>query len=161
MRLVHPSRIWKHAFLDLALDHTSAGEPRYELAIRDFEGYLRKVEADTETRLDQPKWVPQSEFWLEDEGTLMGVIRVRYWLTQGLESEGGHIGYAVRPSMRRKRYGTQLLALGLVEAKRRGINPVRVTVDANNVGSIKVIEGNGGRLDGSKTDPHRRYWIHV
>jgi predicted acetyltransferase len=161
MRLVHPSLVWKEVFLELALDHANAGEPRYELALRDFDGYLQKVEADTEARPDQPNWVPQSEFWLEDAGILIGVIRIRYWLTKTLEREGGHIGYAIRPSKRRRRYGTRLLALGLLEAKRRGINPVRVTVDANNIGSIRVIEANGGQLDGSAADAHRRYWIHL
>jgi predicted acetyltransferase len=161
MRLVDPSPTWKHAFLELAWDHSSAGEPRYELALEDFDRYLREVEADTRPRPDQPSRVPQSEFWLEDEGTIIGVIRVRHWLTEALEREGGHIGYTIRPSMRRRRYGTRLLALGLVEAKRRGINPMRVTVDADNLGSIKVVEANGGQLDGSESDPHRRYWIHL
>src|SRR4051794_36563591 len=84
MRLVHPSLVWKEVFLELALDHANAGEPRYELALRDFDGYLRKVEVDTEARPDQPNWVPQSEFWLGDAGILIGVIRIRYWLTKTL-----------------------------------------------------------------------------
>ncbi len=119
------------------------------------------VEAATKPRPARPGRVPQSEFWLEDKDTIVGVIRIRYFLTDALAREGGHIGYAVRPTMRRRRYGTRLLALGLVEAKRLGINPVRATVDAGNVGSIKIIEANGGQLDGSQSDPHRRYWIHL
>lgn len=142
-------------------DHASSGEQRYELALRDFDQYLRKVDAYTKPRRDQPERVPQSEFWFEDDGGIVGVVRVRHWLTEALRSKGGHIGYAIPPSMRRKRYGTRLLALGLVEAKRLGINPARVTVDAGNIGSIKVIEANGGKLDGSAPDPHRRYWVHV
>lgn len=161
MRLIHPSPDWKEAFLDLARDHANAGEPRYDSALRDFDAYFKKTSADAKPRLEEPTWVPQSEFWLEELGVIIGVIRIRYWLTDGLKIEGGHIGYAIRPSMRRMRYGTRLLALGLEEAKRLGINPVLVTVDATNLGSIKVIEANGGQLDGRTTDPHRRYWIHL
>lgn len=161
MRLVDPSPTWHRAFLALARDHASAGEPRHELALQDFDQYLRKVQADTKPRPEQSRWVPQSEFWCEDEGAIIGTIRVRHWITQALASEGGHIGYAIRPSMRRRRYGTRLLALGLVEAKRVGINPVRLTVDAGNLGSIKIIEANGGTLDGSAADAHRRYWVHL
>jgi predicted acetyltransferase len=92
---------------------------------------------------------------------VIGVIRVRHWLTKGLESEGGHIGLCDTPL-----HAAQAIRHAAARAGARGseaarYQPVRVTVDANNVGSIKVIEANGGRLDGGKTDAHRRYWIHV
>jgi predicted acetyltransferase len=43
---------------------------------------------------------------------------------------------------------------------------VLVTCDDDNVGSARVIERNGGRLQGRVTSPHsgklvRRYWIDL
>jgi predicted acetyltransferase len=66
--------------------------------------------------------------------------------------------------MRRRGYGTALLRLALIEARARGIRRVRVTCDDDNLGSIKVIERNGGALDGRGVSKEtgrtvRQYWI--
>ena len=47
---------------------------------------------------------------------------------------------------------------------RLGIDPVLITCDDDNIGSIKVIERNGGVLENIVTGPDvprpkRRYWI--
>jgi predicted acetyltransferase len=66
--------------------------------------------------------------------------------------------------MRRLGHGTALLRLVLIEARAQGIERVRVTCDDDNIGSIKVIERNGGVLSGHGTStktgkPIRQYWI--
>ena len=40
---------------------------------------------------------------------------------------GGHIGDGIRPSERRKRYGTLIIKLALLECKKLGINNVLIT----------------------------------
>ena len=109
-------------------------------------------------------WVPGTEFWLEHDDAIVGCVRIRLRLTRELEDEGGHIGYDVRPSMRRRGYGTELLRLALIETRALGIERVRITCDDDNVGSIKIIERNGGVLDGHGVSREsgklvRRYWI--
>ncbi|MBP9779510.1 GNAT family N-acetyltransferase, partial [Candidatus Gracilibacteria bacterium] len=77
---------------------------------------------------------------------------------------GGHIGYGIRPSERRKGYATKMLALGLIEAKKLGIERVLLGCSDDNPGSYKTIEANGGIFDrytefeGQKA---RRYWIEI
>ena len=148
----------------MARECESAGEHRYALALRDFDTYLQKIDAARRGQ-DLPEgWVPSTEFWLEHRGQILACARLRLALTPGLEHEGGHVGYDVRPSMRRRGYGTALLGLVLAEARARGIDRVRVTCDDDNVGSVKVIERNGGVLAGrgvSKESgkPVRQYWI--
>ncbi len=66
-----------------------------------------------------------SYFWpIEDDVRLVGVSRLRPRLTPALEIQGGHIGYDVPPSVRRKGYGTQLLRLTLPKAMKAGVNLV-------------------------------------
>jgi len=148
----------------MARDFELAGEHRYSLALQDFDAYLSKVEAARRSTDLPAEWVPAAEFWLEDTARIVACARLRLALTPELLEEGGHIGYDVRPSMRRLGYGTALLRLALSEARALGIERVRVTCDDDNIGSINVIERNGGRLDGRVTSKRtgktvRQYWI--
>jgi predicted acetyltransferase len=159
-----PSAEWQAAFLEMARECESAGEHRYLLALRDFDAYLRKVETERRGERLPEGWVPCTEFWLEQDGKIVGCVRLRLGLTPDLENEGGHIGYDVRPSMRRRGYGTALLGLVLIEARALGIGRARVTCDDDNLGSIKVIERNGGALAGRGLSKDtgktvRQYWI--
>lgn len=164
MRLVTPSVEWRSAFLEMARECEAAGEHRYALALRDFESYLQKIEAARPGHNLPDGWVPGTEFWLEDSGQIIASARLRLALTPDLENEGGHVGYDVRPSMRRRGHGTALLRLALAEARALGIARVRVTCDDDNIGSIKVIERNGGVLAGRGVSKNtgkavRQYWI--
>ena len=164
MRLVMPSAQWESAFLEMTRECESAGEHRYALALRDFDAYLRKVESGRRGEGLPAGWVPSAEFWLEQDGKIVGCVRLRLGLTPDLEDDGGHVGYDVRPSMRRRGYGTALLRLVLIEARALGIGRARVTCDDDNLGSIKVIERNGGALAGRGVSKDtgktvRQYWI--
>jgi predicted acetyltransferase len=164
MRLIEPAPEWRDAFLEMARDWRSAGDQRYAPAVLNFEGYLRRLDNYRRGEQLPPDRVPGTEFWLEHGGVLLAGLRLRFRLNFELEREGGHIGYDVRPSARRRGYGTQLLALGLVEARARGIWPVLITADADNIGSIRIIEKNGGVLAEEAISvqtlkPIRRYWI--
>src|SRR6478735_3127738 len=46
--------------------------------------------------------VPSSNRWIVREGRVVGTIAVRHALTPSLVVEGGHIGYAVSPAVRRQ-----------------------------------------------------------
>lgn len=164
MQLVTPSAKWRAAFLDMARECAAAGDERYALAISDFDAYLRRLEARRRSEYLPAGEVPQAEFWLVDDGEVIACARLRLTLTPALEVEGGHVGYDVRPSMRRRGYATELLRLTVVEARAYGIERVLVTCDDDNVGSIRVIEHNGGMLAGRDAASEggkaiRQYWI--
>jgi predicted acetyltransferase len=116
-------------------------------------------------RPDSPRptgWVTGTYLWMVDDTTagpeVVGRISLRHELTPWLLEVGGHIGYAVRPSARRRGHATRALGLMLPVAAERGLDRVLVTCDLDNEGSRRVIEANRGVLEdvrGSK----RRYWI--
>lgn len=115
-----------------------------------------------------PGFVPQTMFWITrgEVNHYVGRLGLRHELNEMLQQFGGHIGYDIRPSMRRKGYGTRALALGLDEARKLGIDRVLVTCSEHNVASRKIIEANGGVLEDMVETPFReeltcRYWIDL
>ena len=103
-------------------------------------------------------WVTGTYLWMVHDGAVVGRISLRHALTPWLLEVGGHIGYAVRPSARRRGHASRALGLMLPIAAARGIDPVLVTCDEPNVASRKVIEANGGVLEdlrGGKL----RFWV--
>lgn len=161
--LIEPSSRKQEAFASMAQDWRDHGVDRYGLALDDFAAYLTRL-----ARLADPAQtrgrVPGTELWLEEQEQIVAVVRVRFWLTPELEVEGGHIGYDVRPSARRRGFGTAALELGLHEARRRGIDRARLTVDADNAASVAIIERCGGVLSGEMLSPAsgkpiKQYWI--
>jgi predicted acetyltransferase len=96
----------------------------------------------------------------------MACVRLRFWLLPALEVEGGHIGYDVRPSARGRGFGTMALHLVLVEARRRGLQRVLLTADADNYASLRIIQKNGGVFSGQAVSAARgklinQYWIDL
>lgn len=96
--------------------------------------------------------------WVEQDGRLVGLVHLRHELNATLLQEGGHIGYAVRPTARRRGVATAALAAVLVLARARGIERALVTCDDDNVASARTIETNAGVLEDVR-DGKRRYWI--
>ena len=148
----------------MAADFAAHGESRYAQASEDFAGFLRQIASDEHEPVSSPGRVPGSQFWLVSDGRIVGCSRLRHWLTEALEYEGGHIGYDIRPSDRGRGLGTSLLRLTMARAAARGIVNVRVTCNATNRASIRVIEKNGGRLDATVRSRTRdemicQYWI--
>ena len=82
----------------------------------------------------------------ESDDRIVGMINIRLALNDFLRKEGGHIGYSVRPTERRKGYGTDMLAEGLKVCERVGIREVLVSCDKVNVASAGVIKNCGGVL---------------
>ena len=116
------------------------------------------------TALEDPQtsrpagWVTGTYLWMLDDDVVVGRISLRHALTPWLLEVGGHIGYAVRPSARRRGHATAALALMLDVAAERGMDTVLVTCDDDNVASRKVIEANGGVLEDVR-NAKMRFWL--
>ena len=84
-------------------------------------------------------------------------MSIRHRLTPSLLLMGGHIGYDVRPSARRRGHATLMLAAALPVARGLGIDRALLTCRTDNIGSRKVIEANGGVLEDER-DGMLRFW---
>ncbi len=105
-----------------------------------------------------PGFVRQTIYWLYDDYRPVGSAKLRYELTAALRVEGGNIGYGVRPSERGKGYGRLLLGLMLAEAGRQGLDRVLITINNDNLPSLRVARANGGRL-ARQTDERSYFWF--
>ncbi|MBS4218802.1 GNAT family N-acetyltransferase [Bacillus sp. FJAT-49711] len=132
----------------------------------DFQGMVQFL-MDNEKGENLPdNWVPDSTFWLvTKKKKIIGAVNIRHRLTESLFNSGGHIGYGIRPSERKKGYATKLLALSLEKAKELGISKALVVCDENNIASEKTILKNNGIPDNSFIEDNgnmiKRFWIHI
>ena len=106
----------------------------------------------------RPGWVPCTFLWAVEDGEYLGSLAIRHRLNDHLLHEGGHVGYSVRPSARRRGVATAALAAALPLLRDLGIDPALLTCDDDNAGSARVIEANGGVLEDVR-DGVRRYWV--
>ena len=100
--------------------------------------------------INMPDWfVPETYYYLWDDGVLIGEFRIRPYLTEALRTGAGHIGYSIQKEHRGKGYGTRGLALTLERA--RAIVPeeeIYLRALKTNVPSIKVMLHNGAYMAG-------------
>lgn len=103
-------------------------------------------------------FVPCTTLWWVDGDTYLGRIAIRHGLTPRLLEVGGHIGYDVRPTARRRGHATAMLRAALPVARSIGIESALVTCDTTNVASRRVIESCGGQLDDQRSGK-LRFWV--
>jgi predicted acetyltransferase len=129
--------------------------------LRDPVQFARYVEELLAATVAPPEkgWVPATLLWIVDDGEqVVGRVSIRHRLTEHLLQVGGHIGYAVIPSARRRGHATAALAQALPVAAELGIDPALVTCDDTNIASRRVIEKNGGVLEDVR-DGMLRFWV--
>lgn len=103
-------------------------------------------------------WVTATTYWWVEGEEYLGRLNIRHRLTPDLLEWGGHIGYDVRRSARRRGHATAMLAAGLTRAAEVGIDRALVTCDVDNVGSRRVIELNGGVYEDERKGK-LRFWV--
>ena len=107
-----------------------------------------------------PGWVPATTMWWVDGEQYLGRLAIRHRLNDFLRDYGGHIGYDVRPSARRRGHATRMLRTALPVAHELGIDPALITCDVDNVGSRRVIEANGGQYCDQRAQK-LRFWVRT
>lgn len=112
--------------------------------------------------------VPSFTFFLvrKSDDRVVGMMDLRLELNDYLRNVGGHIGYSIRPTERRKGYNKINLYLCLIEAKKNRLDKVLVSCANYNMGSKKTILSLGGKfekntIDISDNETMELYWIDV
>lgn len=127
-----------------------------------FADMLEQVHAWPKSERLQPGWVPCTTWFVEDAGELLGVLNFRHVLNESLRNRGGHIGYSVKPSARRRGVATWMLGQAIPRANAMGVARLLLSCDPDNTASAKTIERNGGIFERevmAHDGPCRLYWI--
>lgn len=170
LKLVYPSMAWRAQALEYVAEHFQAGETElHGSALLEQMNYEAWLEMVTRNRLEataNPNWVPSSTFFAlrPSDGKIVGMVDIRHRLNDFLAAFGGHIGYGVRPSERNKGYATEILRLALAYARNcLGLERAMIACYAENEGSWRTIQANGGRLERefvhTDTKTVRVYWV--
>ena len=169
MELIEPSIAFESAFAAFYADfagHDPDNANYYRAGTVDFYAYVQSLVDEALGLNTHADYVPCSHFWLiNSEQAIIGAIRVRHSLQNDfLALEGGHIGYDIAPSFRGQGHGKAMLKLVLPRAKALGVERALVIADEDNFASRKVIEANGGQLEGIITGKIynnllARHWI--
>lgn len=161
--LEFPNNSHKQSYLDMISEWRSFEEPTSPgrlFAGDSFEEFLEIVERDVTANTDG---VNSHLFLLMENERILWAIQIRHSIDHPrLIEVGGHIGYGIRPSERKKWYATEMLRLALFEAQKLQISRVLITCLDENIPSAKVIENNGGvfeRFAERDGKQYRRYWI--
>lgn len=131
-----------------------------------FEAYVKRVNGWKDGIGLKEGFVPSSFLVAVIDGKIIGRVSIRHHLNEFLREYNGHIGYGVVPSERKKGYASEMLSIALRYAHDLGIERVLISCDADNIGSRKVIEKNGGEFEketdfGKLDKPVRIYWIRT
>lgn len=158
IRLVLPSIKYKKSFL-AAVQEFKKENNLYVLSVdipisvvtKNFAAYVKRIRNLAKGIGLTKGYVPETVFWLTDGSKFIGRTSIRHKLNKHLRLIGGHIGYEIRPSERKKGYGKKILEMALIKAQKLGINKSLVTCDETNVASRKIIEHCGGVLKDARS----------
>lgn len=155
MRLVFPDITYKEKateyiqeFYDYGSEINGSGSLDRYLKESTYEEWLKKVQSDIDIANVTDSRVPALTYFYvrEEDDRIIGMINMRLSLNDFLRKEGGHIGYSIRPTERRKHYATNMLKAGLKVYDTIGIKDVLVSCDKENPASAGVIRNCGGIL---------------
>jgi predicted acetyltransferase len=118
-------------------DIIQKGEESPELFIE------RLLQAETTPIVDR---VPETTYWGTIKNEVVGRISFRHKLNENLSEFGGHIGYEVRPSFRKKGVAKEMLKSLLATPRAKEIGRLLLTCSPDNIASNKTITANGGVL---------------
>ena len=110
--------------------------------------------------------VPETHYWAVINNEVVGRISFRHMLNDNLKEFGGHIGYEVKPSQRKKGVAKAMLKAVLETPRAKQIGKLLLTCSPDNVASIKTIIANGGVIKETKfvERVNRKtslYWIEI
>ena len=148
IKLIKPLIEYFNQIIELKQDFFTNNEPRIQGSgsldkYDDINEWLTSIN-EIEQGLN-PKLVPTTYYLILSDEEVVGTISMWHYLTKDLEEFGGHIGYSIKPSARRKGYATEALRL-LLELYQDKYDEILIMCEDDNIASNRTILANSGIL---------------
>ena len=157
MKFVFPCEEYEQKARDYIqefIDHGSAvngtGGLNGYLESSTYADWLKKVRNDIDlANIPEDRAPGYTYFYVrESDDEIVGMINIRLALVNDfLREQGGHIGYSVRPTQRRKGYATRMLREAIAFCRVLGMNDFVLTCNKSNPASAGVIVNCGGVME--------------
>jgi len=138
----------KGALQDYVMEHYENGEyslsAGLELENTEYSEWLSRIQINLTDGNDE--WGRSILLLCINDEKIIGLLSIRYELSDELSDKYGDIGYGVRPSERGKGYATEMLKHGLEICRDHGMRSVTLGCYKDNEASAAVIRKCGGNL---------------
>ena len=136
------------------------GSGKLDDYLDDYEGWLKHLKWQSNVKPDE-EHVPALTYFLvrESDNKIVGMLNIRLTLNNKLKNSGGHIGYGIRPTERKKGYNKINLYLGLKECRKHGITEAELWCNRSNIGSSSTMKALGGVLSKSVYNKEENIYI--
>lgn len=132
-----------------------------------YDDYLKWLKKEKQNHLGinlDEGFVPGTTYFYVENNQIIGTINIRHCLNEALLKKGGHIGYSILPSQRKKGYATAMLKEAIKICQRWDIDPLLITCNKENIASKKTILKCGGKFENEYFDEKTketilRFWI--
>ena len=169
IKLVRPGLAHKTVIMDYKAEFIAAGDHLHGTAMLGdydtFEEWYSDVVKNSCEETAAEGWVPSTTLLaFNEDSILVGMIDIRHRLNDYLAEFGGHIGYSVRPSQRRKGCAHTMLDMAKDVCIHLGLTKVLLTCDKTNTASASTIKSCGGVLENEVDEDGniiQRYWIEL
>lgn len=157
LELVYPSKNLKEQIIDFRNEFYQNNEMHIPGGakldmIENIDEWIKYVQ-DLEKGMTSDGFVSSTVLLGVVNEKIVGIIDLRHRLNDWLKKNGGgNIGYAVRPSERRKGYASEMVKQALEFYKKNNIEFVEISCDYDNIASKNTILKNNGIFDRELTD---------
>lgn len=153
-------------FYDYKSELNGTGELERYLKDSTYSEWLYRLQEEAQNP-EGTGTVPSSTyFYMDEKDRMIGMANLRTKLDSFYLEQGGHVGFCIRPTMRKKGYGTRLLQELCGICGMMGLDRILVTCLKENVASAALIRKCGGVLENEiRSEKYKaivqRYWIET